>query len=304
MPTVLPIALGLGVAGLPYFGSDIGGFATLPNHPTGTKELFFRWSVLGALSPVMRTHHGSMAPNNWAFDSDGETLAHYARWARVHMKLYPYLLAIAQQASATGAPMMRQLALEFPSDPRAWTTVDEYLLGPSLLVAPVAQSGVSQRSVYFPAGTWYPVFAQPGVTLQNAGDHQIDSLLGELAVYARSGSIIPLLPDGVQTLVGATLPTPREVWVFPGGAADIDEPGGSRFQLSADPPSLQPTTFTWNDTPLQMCAQPPVWPCGSIDAANRVATAQVSGNGVLALDAVKVTVSNAPARPISFKVQW
>src|SRR5262249_32136432 len=162
---------------------------------------------------------------------DNETLIHYARWARVHMKLYPYLLAIAQQASATGAPMMRQLALEFPTDPRAWTTADEYLLGPSLLVAPAAQSGGQQPSVYFPAGNWYPVFAKPGVTLRTGGDHQIDALLGELPVYARAGSIIPLLPDGVQTVVGTALPVPRELWVFPGGAADIDEPGGSRWQL-------------------------------------------------------------------------
>jgi alpha-glucosidase (family GH31 glycosyl hydrolase) len=312
MPTVLPIALGLGVAGLPYFGSDIGGYATLPNHPTGTKELFFRWSVLGALSPVMRTHHGSMAPNNWEFDSDAETLAHYGRWARVHMKLYPYLNAIAQQASATGAPMMRELALEFPTDPRAWTTADEYLLGRALLVAPIAQSGTANRTVYFPSGNWFAVFTKPPPMpmpmpmppqILSAGDHDVLAPLGELPVYARAGSILPLLPDGVTTLVG-NVPTAREVWIYAGGADDVQEPNGPRYQLSADPPSQIPTMFVWNDTALQTCAVPPVWPCGSIDATNHVATATVSGNGVLALDSVKATLGNAAGRVFTVKMYW
>ncbi|MFI5291009.1 MAG: TIM-barrel domain-containing protein, partial [Polyangia bacterium] len=137
LPTVIPIGLGLGIAGMPYFGSDIAGYQTPPGHPDSTKELFFRWTELGALSPVMRTHHGVAPALEWSFQRDAETLAHYGRWARIHLKLYPYLHAAAAEAAQDGAPLMRALALGFPGDDRAWSATDEYLLGPSLLVAPV-----------------------------------------------------------------------------------------------------------------------------------------------------------------------
>ncbi|HEX6839810.1 MAG TPA: TIM-barrel domain-containing protein, partial [Polyangia bacterium] len=149
LPSVLPIMIGLGVAGMPYVGSDVGGYISTNAHPPSTKELFFRWAVLGALSPIMRTHHGSNPMMNWRFDSDAETLAMWKRWATVHTKLYPYLAAVAAEAAADGAPMVRQLALAFPTDATAWTVADEYLLGPSLLVAPVVAEGAVDRSVYF-----------------------------------------------------------------------------------------------------------------------------------------------------------
>ena len=114
LPTVIPIGLGLGIAGMPYFGSDIAGYQTPPGHPDSTKELFFRWTELGALSPVMRTHHGVAPALEWSFQRDAETLAHYGRWARIHLKLYPYLHAAAAEAAQAGAPLMRALALGFP----------------------------------------------------------------------------------------------------------------------------------------------------------------------------------------------
>ncbi|HEX4621043.1 MAG TPA: TIM-barrel domain-containing protein, partial [Myxococcaceae bacterium] len=88
MPTVVPLALGAGLAGVSTFGSDIAGYVSATN-PGSTEELFFRWTELGALSPVMRTHHGNNPAANWSFEKDAATLAHFSRWARFHVQLFP-----------------------------------------------------------------------------------------------------------------------------------------------------------------------------------------------------------------------
>jgi alpha-D-xyloside xylohydrolase/alpha-glucosidase len=295
LPSVIPLALGLGVAGLPFFGSDIGGYTTVPGAATGTKELFFRWSVLGALSPVMRTHHGSAAPMNWQFDSDAETLAHYTRWARAHMQLFPYLRMAATEASATGMPMMRALGLAFPADARAWTTADEYLLGPSLLVAPVTASGVDHRSVYFPDGNWFPIFTLGNLPAMAGGDADVSAPLGELPLFARGGSIVVLLPDGVQSLNDEPS-ADREVWLFGGGAADVSEPDGARYQLADVTPGAG-DALTWNGAPIAGA---------TLDSGARIASATVQGNGALAVaSGVVLTLSNgAPSRTIKIRWRW
>ena len=316
LPSVLPIMIGLGVAGLPYVGSDIGGYITTDAHPPSTKELFFRWSVLGALSPIMRTHHGSNPMMNWRFDSDAETLAHWKRWATVHVKLYPYLAAIAAEAASDGAPMVRQLALGFPDDATAWTVADEYLLGPSLLVAPVVVEGASDRSVYFPAGHWLPLFAsQPGAAVDGPATHDVAAPLGELPLYAPTGTILPLLPDGVDTLAPSSAPLvgladvgdDREVIALLGTNGGFSEVGGQSYALSSTGVPAASTTLTWNGAPLGACAAPPVAPCGVVDGAGAEASAHVTGDGTLALSdgSAALTTSGGRAnRALFLRLRW
>ena len=87
--------------GVSTFGSDIAGYQSATN-PTSTKELFFRWTELGALSPVMRTHHGTEPKLEWSWESDADTTAHWVRYAKLHMALAPYLRGLAQAAHDTG----------------------------------------------------------------------------------------------------------------------------------------------------------------------------------------------------------
>jgi alpha-glucosidase (family GH31 glycosyl hydrolase) len=93
LPSVIPIGLGLGVVGFPYYGHDIGGYMSAFTKPA-TRELWFRWASLGAFTPVMRTHHGKSAAANWSWESDPATTAHFKRWATLHMQLLPYLVAL------------------------------------------------------------------------------------------------------------------------------------------------------------------------------------------------------------------
>ena len=294
LPTVLPIALGLGVAGFPFFGSDVAGYMTVNEHPPVSKELFFRWATLGALSPIMRTHHGATPQQNWHFDSDADTLAHWKRWATTHMKLLPYLLAVAGEASRTGAPMMRQLALGFPGDATAWTTADEYLLGGSLLVAPVVTAGVTSRPVYLPAGAWVRLFG-PRARATGPTTVDADAPTTELPIFAPAGTIVPLLPDGVETLVDP-IGDARELEVVLGADGHFSETGGLDYTLHSTSASLAASaTLRWNGAPLAACATPAPGdvPCASIDGASATATAYVTGDGTLDSDDGTVSLAFA-----------
>ena len=316
LPSVLPIMMGLGVAGMPYVGSDVGGYTSTMTHPPPTKELFFRWSVLGALSPILRTHHGTNPMMSWRFDSDAETLAHWKRWATVHTKLYPYLMALATEAAADGAPMVRQLALGFPDDATAWTVADEYLLGPSLLVAPVVTEGAVDRGVYFPAGHWLPLFgSQPAAAVDGPTTLDVPAPLGELPLYARAGTVLALLPDGVDTLAPSAPPLvgladvgdDREVIALAGAGGSFTEAGGLAYTLTSTAAPAATATLQWNGAPLAACATPPVAPCGGLDGGGAAASAHVVGDGSLALSdgsATLTTSGGAAGRALYLHIRW
>jgi len=134
--SVIPIGIGLGMTGFPYYGSDIAGYASTGTDFT-TKELFFRWTTLGALSPVMRTHHGKFAQANWQWEHDADTEAHFLRYTQLHAALWPYLWALANRpelprghkngagarscasSTAAGAAWHTPFGVAAPSPPRA-----------------------------------------------------------------------------------------------------------------------------------------------------------------------------------------
>ncbi|MEW6432601.1 MAG: TIM-barrel domain-containing protein [Myxococcota bacterium] len=234
LPTVIPMGLNLGLAGVSTFGHDIAGYQSATNPPS-TKELFFRWVTLGALSPVMRTHHGIRPADNWRLDSDAETLAHYKRWAKLHTQLFPYLDAHAAEAEATGVPIWRALPLMFPNDAATWTVADEYMLGGALLVAPVVTEGATSRGVHLPPGEW--VSWDGSKRYAGPGDVVVDAPLTEAPVFIRVGAVIPLLPDRVDTFLPAEPPTvdlddvkaERRLRVVVGSQSQFAERDGTRY---------------------------------------------------------------------------
>lgn len=154
LPTVVPALVNLGLSGVPFVTHDIAGYSGGPS----TKELFLRWTELGAFTPVMRTHEGLQALDNWSWDADEETTAHFRRFARIHEALVPEIAAAADVAATTSLPIVRHLVLGFPDDPAVVGIDDQYMLGDALLVAPVTAEGVTSRDVYLPAGEWFHVF--------------------------------------------------------------------------------------------------------------------------------------------------
>lgn len=188
LPSVIPIGLGLGVTGFPYYGHDIGGYASTGADYT-SKELFFRWVTLGALSPIMRTHHGKYGPANWQWEGDKESEAQFLQWTRFHAAIFPYLWMLAQDPQL---PMMRPLALHYPQFAKGWTAVDQFLLGDRLLVAPILEQGKTKRKAALPEGTWYPLFG--GAAVQGPADLAVEASLTQIPVFVPAGSLLPMLP--------------------------------------------------------------------------------------------------------------
>jgi alpha-glucosidase len=237
LPTIVPILMGLSVTGFPVVTHDIAGYVSATNPPS-TKDLFLRWTSLGALAPVMRTHHGRAIHDNWRWDRDADTTAHFKRWADLHTRLFPLWAGLAQDASETGAPILRPMAFADPGDVRLHGIKDAYLVGDALLVAPVVTASVAARQVSLPAGTWYDW--ESGEALAGGGEVTLQVPLRDLGLLARAGAVVPLLPEGVQTLRRAQgLSTldgarrTREVRVWLGAEGAAREPEGGRYTLES-----------------------------------------------------------------------
>ena len=276
MRSVIPKGIGLGVTGFPFFGHDIGGYSTVGT-PTTTKELWFRWVTFGALSPVMRTHHGRMAKHNWNWESDAASIAHLKRWATLHIRLYPYLRAMAGEAVAKGWPMFRSLAVEWPGWDRGWKINDAYVLGDRVVVAPVLDEGATGRMVELPGGTFYPLLGGAAVTVPASGGRvMVSAAIEEIPAFVPAGALLVLLPEGVGTLVDENVAgltglkdvgDDRELWLWPGGSASapsrLDEGDGR--------------TYVWDGSAVAAGA-------GGGAGAGAVTTAMWNGVAVTAVD--------------------
>ena len=138
--------------GYPFWGSDTGGYVEFRD-----REVFARWIEFSAFTPLMEIGGvGRHAP--WSMPRapkyDEEMIAVYKKYSKLRMAMVDYVYAQAQKASATGAPVVRPLAFDFPNDDKVKNMWDEFKFGPDLLVAPVWESGKRSREVYLPAGEW------------------------------------------------------------------------------------------------------------------------------------------------------
>lgn len=181
----LSLVLGLGLCGVPYSGPDVGGFTGNPS-----PELFLRWYQLGAYLPLFRTHAAIDAGRRepWEF---GDEVLGYARTALLEReRLGPYFMTLAQLARLTGAPYARPVWWGAPEDRALRDCEDAFLLGDSLLVAPVLEAGTERRAVRLPRGRWYDTAT--GTAYEGPGQVLLDAPRSRIPVLARAGSVIPV----------------------------------------------------------------------------------------------------------------
>jgi alpha-glucosidase len=148
-----------------------------------SKELFQRWTELGAFTPVMRTHDGADKVNNWRWNKDEGTTTHFRKFVYVHCALMNDFMMLGAEAETSGAPILRHLMLVFPDDHETWDISDQFMIGDSLLVAPVTEQGATSRSVYFPAGIWYDAWT--GDPVEGGQRTTVDAPIGSPPVYSR-----------------------------------------------------------------------------------------------------------------------
>jgi sulfoquinovosidase len=292
--TVLPLGLNLGLGGVSTFGSDIAGYQSSTNPPS-TKELFFRWTSLGALTPVMRTHHGLSADLNWWFGRDAETLAHYKRWATFHQQLFPYLDGSSVEAETRGFPLMRALLLHYPDAPQAWRANDSYLLGKQLLVAPVVEEGKTGRELWLPPGNWYPLFG--GRPLDGGRVVTVSVGFSDIPVFAKEGTVLPLLPASVQSVIPSVPDDAREVWVFPAEGARFTERDGTVWAIDAATGSGPPKE---GSVTLATCANAAERGCYLDENGRR--RFKLQGSGDLTVDGYRLRYTQGKDRTVD--VVW
>ena len=203
----LRAGLSMGIAGIPWWTTDIGGFHGGNIYDDAFKEVFTRWFEFGAFCPVMRLHgfrepiqepmssvKGGKCPSGadnevWSYGE--EIYGICKKYMELREKLRPYIRETMRAAHEKGDPVMRPLFYEFPEDARAWTIDDEYLLGADLLVAPILYENTTERKVYLPAGSWRSLADN---TIYAGGmEHVVPAPKDVLPAFARDGKLSDIM---------------------------------------------------------------------------------------------------------------
>ncbi|KAK5714382.1 hypothetical protein LTR17_017163 [Elasticomyces elasticus] len=183
-------ALSFGLFGIPMFGVDTCGF-----NGNSDEELCNRWMQLSAFFPFYRNHNVLSAISQEAYV--WESVAEASRTAMtIRYSLLPYMYTLFYYATTTGSTVMRALAWEFPNDPTLAAVDSQFLLGPSLLVAPVLGQGLDSVGVVFPGvgaqgEVWYDWYTQIAMDAQPGENVSIPAPLGHIPVFIRGGHVLP-----------------------------------------------------------------------------------------------------------------
>ena len=264
LKTHIPIAINTALSGIPYWGTDIGGFVPTKEF---TAELYLRWFQFGAFCTLFRCHgrnwklrlpwgwntgdSGPMEIRNY----DGAALPdasqlHNAqvepicrKYLELRYRMLPYLYSAVRECATTGMPVMRALWLHYPDDPLAVSRGDEYLWGRDVLVAPVVEQGARSRVLYLPRGTWYDFWTNDRVEGGREITRAVD--LETIPFYVRAGAILPLGP--VKQYVSEKSNEPLTVAVYPGanGSFLLYEDDGKTFNFRRG--EWMGIDMSWND---------------------------------------------------------
>jgi alpha-glucosidase (family GH31 glycosyl hydrolase) len=261
----IPNAINTALTGIPYWGTDIGGFV-----PTKelTGELYVRWFQFGAFCPLFRCHGRTWKlrlPFGWDTGDPGPveirgysqgggpdvSELHNAqvepicrKYLELRYRMLPYLYSAVRECSSTGMPIVRALWLHYPDDPVAVSRGDEYLWGRDVLVAPVVEKGATSRKVYLPQGAWYDFWT--GEKMEGGREISREVDLETVPLYVRAGSILPLGP--VKQHTGEKVDEPLSITVYPGADASFQlyEDDGISFDYRKG--QWMGTEMVWNDT--------------------------------------------------------
>ncbi|MBD3253736.1 MAG: alpha-glucosidase [Candidatus Lokiarchaeota archaeon] len=196
LPSVIPAAISVGLCGIGYFHSDIGGFHTLPDIRRD-KELLLRWTELEAFTPVMRSHEGVMPDLNWQFDHDDESLTHLARMSQIYVHLKPYFRTISEEYVTFGYPLIRGLFLHYENDKEVHQIKYQYLIGRDLLFAPVIKPKTKIWKVYLPDDGWIHLWSGNKYT---GGWYEINAPIGQPPIFYREQSGFSDLFDQIKNI--------------------------------------------------------------------------------------------------------
>lgn len=265
LKTHIPNAINTALSGIPYWGTDIGGFVPTKEF---TAELYLRWFQFGAFCTLFRCHGRTWKLRlPWGWDTgdpgpieirnyDGAAIPDASQLHNPHVepicrkylelryRMLPYTYSAVRECCMTGMPVMRALWLHYSDDPVAVARDDEYLWGRDILVAPIFEKGATSRKVYLPAGDWYDFWT--GERMQGGREisRQVD--LETLPLFVRAGAILALGP--VKQYVTERIDAPLNVTIYPAadGSFLLYEDDGKSFDYRKG--EWMGIQMTWNDS--------------------------------------------------------
>jgi alpha-glucosidase (family GH31 glycosyl hydrolase) len=265
LKTHIPNAINTALSGIPYWGTDIGGFVPTKEF---TAELYLRWFQFGAFCTLFRCHGRAWKlrlPWGWDTGNPGPTeISNYGgaavpdasqlhnkqvepicrKYLELRYRMLPYLYSAVRECAVSGMPVTRALWLHYPDDPLAVARDDEYFWGRDILVAPVCEKGATSRRVYLPPGEWYDFWT--GERTHGGREISRDVDLETLPLFVRAGAILPLGP--VKQYTGEKMDGPLTVTIYPGadGSFLLYEDDGKSFDYRKG--EWMGIQMTWNDS--------------------------------------------------------
>ncbi len=194
--------LNMGLAGIPWWTTDIGGFMTDDVNDPDFRQLLIRWYQFAVYSPVLRMHgdrgpydipplderdwgggylHTGQPNELWSYGE--ENYAIMRKYYDLRVSMHDYIKSIFAEAHENGSPLLRAMFYEFPEDEKCWELQDQYMFGGKYLVAPVLQLGQFRREVYLPAGSWK--LTSTGEVFQGGQTVTVDAPLEYMPVFER-----------------------------------------------------------------------------------------------------------------------
>jgi len=264
LETQIMMGINAGLSGVPYWGTDIGGFVPTREF---TAELYVRWFQFGAFCPSFRCHGrtwqlrrpwgwdtgsygpSEMGPNAASFLPKPEDLHNATvepicrKYMNTRSQLMPYLYSATWETHKTGLPLIRSLGLAFPDDEAAWATADAYLFGPSLLVAPIFEKGATERKVYLPAGGWYDFWT--GARMEGGKTVTVPTALDTLPLFVKAGSIVPTGP--VKQYVAEHSTEPVRLTVYPGADGNFQLYDDDGLSFGYEKGMFSAVDLKWDD---------------------------------------------------------
>lgn len=194
--------LSMGMCGIPWWNSDIGGFLCGDTESEEFRELLVRWFQFGLFCPIMRLHGSRLRTKNqedpypdiieksggpneiWAFGEENYVIL--KNLIETREKLRPYIMKYMDIASKTGSPIMRPMFYDYYEDETCYTLEDQYMFGEEILVAPITKRGQVERNVYLPEGVWISINEKKPYT----GKHWVlaHAAIDEYIAFVKEGS--------------------------------------------------------------------------------------------------------------------
>lgn len=259
------VGINTNLSGMPFWGTDTGGFVTTPEL---TGELYVRWFQFSAFCPLFRSHGRTWKLRlPWGWDTgdygpkeitgyrghaglpdpkelhNPEVEPICRKYLNLRYQLMPYSYTVVREAHDTGLPIMRAMWLHYPDDPKAAALANQYLWGRDILVAPVTEKGAASRQLYLPHGAWYDFWTEEKMEGGREVNRNVD--LATMPLYVRAAAILPLGP--VKQYATEKSEEPLTITVYPGANGEfvLYEDDGITFDYEKG--QFSRIKFTWDD---------------------------------------------------------